>query len=63
MKGVVQTQRNKTVPAAIFCWECGRKFRGKFIYIVKCDGLERRVHKICGEKMYAEGRAQGCNES
>jgi hypothetical protein len=34
-----------------FCWECGRKLRGKFTYIVVVDGIERVVHKSCGERM------------
>jgi len=39
---------------AKFCWECGRKLRGKFAYQIKADGHWRTVHKSCGERRGTE---------
>lgn len=44
---------------AKFCWECGRKLRGKFTYQILFAGHWRTVHKYCGERHRAELREEG----
>ena len=41
------------------CWQCGKKFNkdksGDFIFVVvKVDGKEVRVHKICFDNLKSE---------
>lgn len=38
-------------PRVNFCWVCSKKLRiRKFTYLITVDGLQRIVHKICGER-------------
>lgn len=45
--------KEKPKPAK-FCWECGRKLRGKYVYQVEVEGYWRTVHKACGESIKHE---------
>ena len=33
-----------------FCWECGKRLRGRFSYQIKVQSEWRTVHKSCSEK-------------
>lgn len=50
MKAQDETLPDKPIPAK-FCWDCGRKLRGKYFYQALVDGYWRTMHKACAEAM------------
>mgnify|MGYP001612203037 CR=1 FL=1 len=37
-------------PPAKFCWDCGRKLRGKYFQQLMVEGYWRTMHKGCAEE-------------